>query len=174
MTLGGIWQTILLPPLQEVYGFIQDNIMPVFKIIGDYIKKTLQPVFESFGGFLAGKMTSAFKGISDAIGDVVDWLHDMASMLDNLELPDWLTPGSPTPWEIGLVGINKAMRDLNLQLPVLAKELDKSLPSAAAVPGLSGFGQSVQNDAFQFFAPVYFQGETTSGSLGASVKGRRY
>lgn len=173
--LAGLWQNVLMPPLQAVYGFFQDNILPIFKVIGDYLKKTLQPVFESFSGFLSGKMVSALKAITSAIGKVVDYLQDMASALNNLDLPDWLTPGSPTPWEIGLVGINKAMRDLNLQLPVLAKQLDQSLPSAAAVPGLGGFGQSsVQNDSFQFFAPVVIQGETTPGSLGSNLKGRLY
>jgi hypothetical protein len=48
----------------------------------------------------------------------------------------------------------------------------------ASVPGISGNGQqqagNVQNDQFQFYAPVIVQGSTPAGSLGARLKGRRY
>lgn len=43
--------------------------------------------------------------------------------------------------------------------------------SGIQTPGASS---SVQNDQFQFFAPVILQGATPAGSLGARLKGRRY
>ena len=42
--------------------------------------------------------------------------------LRNLKLPDWLTPGSPTPLEMGIHGINDALGDL---IGTIARQVKK-------------------------------------------------
>lgn len=174
--LAALWQNVLLPALRAVYGYLQNNIFPVLKKVSDFISGTFRPIVDKLASFLENVLAPAFHGISNAISTVIDWLTTMADKLANLQLPAWLTPGSPTPWEIGLIGINNAMEDLNQQLPVLAKNL--SMQVTAAVPGIQGSARSsqdnVQNDNFAFYAPVIVQGSTPSGSLGARLKGRRY
>jgi len=169
-TLAGIWQGVLLPPIQEIFGFLQDNIFPIFQEVSGFVSSTFQPTLEKFGSFLSGKLVKAFKAIGDAIGDVIGWLQDMAKMFDSIELPDWMTPGSPTPWENGLVGINKAMKELNQQLPILAQGLNiqPGMPL-----GLGAVDQSVSNSV-QVIGNVIIRGDTTAGSLGAALQGRRY
>ena len=66
----------------------------------------------------------------DAVKRVVDsfqWMWDkiveVGQALKEMKLPDWLTPGSPTPLELGLIGINRAMDELAgkpLQYPAAA------------------------------------------------------
>ena len=52
-------------------------------------------------------------------------LDRMAERLRNIKLPDWLTPGSPTPFEMGLRGISKALKDISTaQLPEFNAQLN--------------------------------------------------
>jgi hypothetical protein len=174
--LAALWQNILLPALKQVYQYLKDNVFPLFQKLGDFISKTFQPVISALSTFLSNKLAPAFKAIADAVKGVIQWIATLADRLNNLELPAWLTPGSPTPWEIGLLGINDAMAELNKQLPTLAAGLN--LHVSGSVPGIPGNaqqqGDNVQNDQFQFYAPVIVQGSTPAGSLGARLKGRRY
>jgi len=175
--LAGLWQNVLLSSLKAVYQFLKDNIFPLFQKFADYISKTFQPVVDKLGKFLRDVLAPAFNTISNAVKGLITWIATLADRLNNLHLPPWLTPGSPTPWEIGLLGINDAMAELNKQLPTLAAGLNMQV-NASVVPGISGNagqqGSNVQNDQFQFYAPVIVQGSTPAGSLGARLKGRRY
>jgi hypothetical protein len=171
--MAGLWQNVVLPVLKEIWGFLDANIFPIFRAIGSYIGETFQPILEGLSSFLSGSLAPAFGGIVSAIQAAVDWLTQMATIISGLQLPAWLTPGSPTPWEIGLLGINDAMKELNNQLPTMAKNLDRL--SFAGVAGGIGApsGGSVQNDQFQFFAPVIVQ-DTQPAGLAAQLKGRRF
>jgi len=62
---------------------------------------------------------SVFKmvsGVINSIKNVLQWIGKMASKLGSIKLPGFLTPGSPTPFEIGLVGIGGAIKDINATL----------------------------------------------------------
>lgn len=139
--LAGLWQNVLQPALEVVWGVIEDKVLPTFQKIADFVKQTIGPVLEELGNAILPPIEGAFKGIGDAISGVVDWLKDLAGRIGNLELPDWLTPGSPTPFEIGLRGIGDAMRRLSqVQVPRLSSELRQvyeveavSRPDEAAV-----------------------------------------
>ena len=175
--LRGLWQNVLLPALHAVWDFLSANIFPVFQTIGGYISGTFQPILNSLGSFLKSTLVPAFAGISKAIETVIGWLKTMADRINSLKLPDWLTPGSPTPWELGLIGINNAMSELNKQLPVMSRGLDKVSLAGASAPGVASqqvSNTSTQNDNFSFYAPVIVQGSTQPQSLGARLKGRRY
>lgn len=56
----------------------------------------------------------AIKGAVDAVKDAFSWWKDVIdavkSSLVDIELPEWLTPGSPTPLELGIRGITDAIR----------------------------------------------------------------
>ena len=171
--LAGLWQSVLLPALQTVWGFLDANVFPIFRAIGDYISETLQPIFDRLASFIKNNLTPAFSGISNAIQTAIDWIRDLADSINNLQLPAWLTPGSPTPFELGLIGINQALAELNQQMPILARNLQLQTPGIAGL-GSGGGSSSVQNDSFSFYAPVIMQGSTPAGSLGARLKGRRY
>jgi hypothetical protein len=175
--LAGIWQNVLLPALQKIWGFLDANVLPIFRTVAEYLTEKFRPVIEGIATYLKGPLANAFGGISNAIKGVIDWLSQMAEKINNLELPDWLTPGSPTPWEIGLIGINQAMQQLNRTLPVMARGLNQVGAMGASTMGsLAGTGvgsTSVQNDKFQFFAPVVIQ-DVQPDALGGRLRARRY
>lgn len=118
---AGLWENVLQPALETVGEYIGDKLQPVLDAISTFISETLQPAAQSFSDFLGGAFLKAFEGIRDIIEDVTGWLSDMAAKIASIKLPDWLTPGSPTPFEIGLRGIGDALQDVNkLLLPTLS------------------------------------------------------
>ena len=95
--LAGLWQNVLLPALEDVWTFISED---------------LKPVWEALKG--------VFDDVSGAVQTVIDWLSKAADSLRNLELPDWLTPGSPPPLFFALQAVARAMRALSaVELPRL-------------------------------------------------------
>lgn len=114
--LAGVFQHFLLPGITKVGNWMEKHLMPIFKKVADFIGTKLQPVWDALG--------SSIQKIADFIGSVTSKLQALADKLANLKLPDWLTPGSPTPWEIGLWGINRALQKVaSVGLPKLNDEL---------------------------------------------------
>lgn len=169
--LAGFWQNVLLPAITAVYSFLADKLTPVFETVKGWLDKTKEagsqlgaqlrgplvdalekvrafvedkagPVLRWFKRDVVDALAGGFNGIRDAIRWVIGKLEEFKTKLENLSLPGWLTPGSPTPFENGLVGIAKAMDGLNrLQLPGLALGLD-ALPAPAPVLAEGGIGSS--------------------------------
>lgn len=135
-TLKTFWENQLFPALQRVWSWIKANLLPVWesiaKLLGTTVvlavvlivgavKNILIPAFEKLLPHLktavtwvGDKLVGAFNGIRSAIDWVTTKLGNFITKLTNIPaLPDWLTPGSPTPFEIGLLGIAKAMNKVN-------------------------------------------------------------
>jgi hypothetical protein len=110
------WNVVLKPALQAMWEFIQDKIMPLLKKLK---KDIVDPLVRS---------------LADGLGKTLQWLttmlEDFSEALDNLKVPKLFTPGSPTPFEMGLRGINK-------ELSSIART---SLPSFSV--GMAGLGAS--------------------------------
>lgn len=110
--LAGVWENVLWPAIMKVWDALSVKLQPVFDALIVFIEQTLNPAVEGAAGWIGGKLVEAFNAVSKAIQDATGWLVDLANKLRNIKLPDWMTPGSPTPWELGLVGVNEAMKDL--------------------------------------------------------------
>ena len=135
--LAGLWQNVLLPAIMTVGNWLAEKLTPIFKSLGEWINNTLIPTIKTLGGWLSDALTPAFKGISDAISKVVEWIQKMIDKIKNIKLPDWLTPGSPTPFEIGLLGIHEALKKVASEgLP----QLNASLAMNMAAPSLAPAG----------------------------------
>lgn len=144
--LAGLWENVLQPALSAVGEYISSKLQPVFDAISTFIGGTLQPVAQTFGDFLGGAFLKAFEGIRDVVQDVTGWLSDMAAKIRGIKLPDWLTPGSPTPFEIGLRGIADALQDVNkLLLPTLSVAAYASSGNPA---GYMGGGAVAEGDTY--------------------------
>jgi hypothetical protein len=83
--------------------------------------------------------------ISDIIKSIADKIQALIDKLRNLKLPDWLDPGSPTPFELGLRGIADAMADLNrTHLPAFSMQLAMAgIPRGGAAVAGNTFNMSV-------------------------------
>lgn len=145
-TFEGIWNTIS--------GFITR--------IGDAVKTVLygpiqfDPTYglDRTGGLIAA--WDSLREILDKIGLLkpFGWLEGLAALL-----PDWLKPGSPTPWEIalggydgqgGLIGVLRTLASLNpfgWLLDLISKGIDLTKPlfGGSSSPGGVGGGTGSGN-----------------------------
>ena len=87
------------------------------KITIDVLKGTISAVALVLSGFAVtlGHIADAVGAVGDAIDWVVGKWHDMERAARDAinAIPNWLQPGSPTPFELGLRGIGSAMDDLD-------------------------------------------------------------
>ena len=184
--LVSFWNDKLLPAIQAVWSWIQDNLFPLFDALAELLEVTLGlaitalvgfwdnvlqpalksmwewfkdkilPVIEDVAGWLNDKLAPAFEGISKAIETVIGWIKGLTDKLKNIKLPDWLTPGSPTPFEIGLWGIQDALRAVaNTSLPDFHAQLDftdVSLPNAVVSGNMGVNGEPQQ---VNYYTTVY-------------------
>lgn len=162
--MAGLWQNVLKPALSAVWDYIKNNVMPMFtdltrdgldkareasdklsafwsgtlkpalQVVSDLVRDVVGPAFSWFREKVIDRLTGALHSLRDALQWVKDRLNELKAALANLQLPSWLTPGSPTPLEMGLRGIGAAMEKLvRARLPQLQAGLDLSLaPGMAA------------------------------------------
>lgn len=171
--LAGIWQNVLMPALSAVWSYFNDNIIPVLSSVASTLSTVLGPAVSAVAGFF-GDMNTAVGGVSGAISTAIGWLDKLATSLGKIKLPDWLTPGSPTPLEYGLIGIadaaGKAARAID---PLLAAGAGST--QAPAVPGVMTDEQLHQQEAIATqLTAVWTQASTTLGvdwtTLGAIMQ----
>jgi len=113
-TLVEIWNTILLPAIQALHKFVDERLIPKLKEIKDLFEVGLKLACNVLTVVLDG-IKGAFAGVQAAIQWVIDRVNDFRNAIANLQLPDWLTPGSPTPLENALTGIGNAMRGVTAE-----------------------------------------------------------
>ena len=87
------------------------------------------------------KIGNVIMSVFSAIGRAIDWvgvkLNAFAQKLISLRLPSWLKPGSPTPMEIGLLGIADGFTTANkAAMPFLKTmaDLGKAISTPQAIP----------------------------------------
>ena len=118
---------LLKAALTKIWEFVRDNVIPIFVEIAATLDGPVTIALNALKGLLEGAVQTALgifrgavdgvagaiRGITDAINTVIGWIDRLREKLSGLELPGWLTPGSPTPFEYGLIGISDAMRALS-------------------------------------------------------------
>ena len=140
--LQGIWENVLLPAMTNVWTFLQEKLGPAFQWLKDS---------------LVDPASAAFETLSGTIQKVADWIGTLTDGLRNITLPDWMTPGSPTPWENGLVGVQAALQNVaRTGLPALNMALN-----ATPAPAFAGDGGLVSSSpARQTVINMDFRGST--------------
>lgn len=105
--LTTIWETQLKPALEAVWEFIDKNLRPVLEWLQGFLGEKLAEAVE--------KLTTKFTTWKELIDKVINKLREAGD-----SLPDWITPGSPTPLEKGVRGITLAMKELgNVSSPIV-------------------------------------------------------
>ena len=153
--LAGLWQNVLQPALSKV---------------ADFISGTLGPVLEEFKSWL-GDVTGGVDGVANAVKTATDWLSKMADKIRNVNLPDWLTPGSPTPFEMGLRGISNALQEITqVRLPQFGTELSRleTMRAMASVPT----NQMVQHNDNRQYNTITLDGQAGDESLADKLSWR--
>lgn len=136
-TLADFWNNTLYPALQAIWEFISVDMLPIWQALADLIKvtvvaafeiltnfwnETLHPVLKAIWEFVRDKIIPIFSGWADSMGGISGIISGIAGTIQSLtekisnmakNMPSWLKPGSPTPFEIGLRGIADAMAEVN-------------------------------------------------------------
>jgi hypothetical protein len=99
---------VLLPALEAVGAYLSETFQPIWDALVDFFNDTFGPVLSEMSDTFLPALQGAFDGIASAVDTVIGWITDLTDALEDIELPDWLQPGSPTPFEIGLLGIASA------------------------------------------------------------------
>ena len=133
----------LLAAFQEIMGHIKTQLKPVldelfaafsiifeelglgagdidwFRVAIDGLKIGITLVAHVMRGFATtlGQIAGAVRAVGDAVGWVVGKWDDMKRAARDAinAIPDWLRPGSPTPFEMGLRGIGDAVKDIDFR-----------------------------------------------------------
>jgi hypothetical protein len=132
--LAAIWKNVLQPALEKIWQFLQDNVIPILVQLAGIVRENIGPALEWLKNNVLDPVAGALGSIGDAISKVISWLDTMAEKLNNIKLPKWLQPGSPTPFELGLLGINAALEDT---IHLMDRLSMPNAPVAAAI-GYSG------------------------------------
>jgi len=104
--------------------------------------------FKSAFQWIGNTASKVFKSIAQAVVQLVGYINKLKSSLMSLDVPDVLTPGSPTPFEIGLRGVGDAMKSLSSNA---IPEMNIGLESApAAISKASGGDRSTYIDNRSF------------------------
>ena len=171
--LAGIWHNTLLPAFMKVWSFLKTSVFPLLSAIADFLgavfglaikivagyiiniwlpnfmkmvdffKQHVLPVIQKLATFLIKNLAPAFGAIAQGISVVIGWFSRMADAIRNVQLPDWLTPGSPTPFELGLLGINDALKQVTRQgLPGLEMGLQLAPAAGISAPAPVAVGGS--------------------------------
>ena len=73
----------------------------------------IKSVWQSGMAFLQSVASRIFNGIVTLINNVMAAIERMKSALMSIKAPAFLTPGSPTPFERGLLGVSQAMQTIS-------------------------------------------------------------
>lgn len=145
--------------LEAVGGFIDDTVVPAVKTLTEWFADKLVPAVKDLAEKVDGPLKSALawlhdkllipvrtalSTLGDKIKDVTGFFQGLADKLNGLKdkLPSWLTPGSPTPLELGLDGIAESMVDVVQQFIKFGATL-----KGANLDNLSRFGLAVRDVA---------------------------
>jgi hypothetical protein len=151
---AGVWENVLLPAIQAVSDWVSEKLQPIFEALGDFWENTLLPIIEDVASWLNEKLSPAFDWLGGILDSVTGFFNDLAEGLNGLKdkLPDWLTPGSPTPLEIGLRGVHKILKTINKEgLPDFNEKLNNfeapniglRQPSMKNISEIGGGGQQI-------------------------------
>jgi hypothetical protein len=168
--LSDFWNNVLLPAITDVWSFIETSLFPLFKSVAEFIaaaftlafsalviffneklvpalkvayewfNDNILPVLKTVAEWVGGKVSSAFNTLKDIIGWVTDKVKLLTDAIKLIKLPKALTPGSPTPFELGLRGIGKELKTLSAI----------SLPQFTASVNMSGSVSDTGTQAFNF------------------------
>lgn len=139
--LGDIFGWLVDKVLTPLWKFINDPLIPILSDIFNWLKveipkaiDALGVAFKWFKDNILAPVEKAFQGVLDVIAWLVDKIEILAGWLAEVgnAIPWELIPGSPTPFELGLVGINKALKNMAaIELPGMMFQTRLMQPVAA-------------------------------------------
>jgi TP901 family phage tail tape measure protein len=132
--VAGVWNNDIKPAFETAKKIFED----VTAFINEHLGKAIQWLSDNvFSG-----LNKALEGIKGVLNWFLDKLQKLKDLIGSIKLPSWMDPGSPTPLELGILGINAALRDMNsllgdtASLPIM--RMGAVMPAMPAQPTLAG------------------------------------
>lgn len=150
-------------------GRIIDWVNEINRQIKGFFEGLAQSMFDNSIMGRIWNMVGGINGIKDALQHVTDDFQRFIDGFKNVQLPWWLTPGSPTPMEWGIRGITSALAKLDAQMPVLnvaanVQEGTRYNAPASAQAIYQGARSTTNTQTTTVNMPVTFSGGVASGS----------
>lgn len=133
--------------LQSLAASIQNEIGKAFQWLNDTI---LTPLNNTFGALVS--LAESFLG----------WLKQIAEMIANMQLPDWLQRHSPSPLEQVLMYSNQHLREMAGLLPSSLGALGGMNAPGLGFAGVGGGGVTNANRAVNFYGDVSIGSESAA------------
>lgn len=111
--LSTLFSTVFRIALTVVAGILQRYFLPQLSLMASLFRNVIFPIVYAVGRFLAEQFVNSIINVGKAIDWLVQRIAYLNERLSKLSIPTWLTPGSPTPLETGILGIVSATRKLN-------------------------------------------------------------
>lgn len=165
----GAIEEVLSPPIDDLkraFADLGETLGEFFVVLGidtgkGHLREFLDSLVVGASVLFIIRLRNAIEGLARNI----DWLNEVLTplaknwdIIGKLVLPPWLTPGSPTPFELGLRGITDAMTDLNTF----------GAPQLRAAIGDLGGQTNVTNNNYNLTAQ--YQDRQSPGSLADDVR----
>lgn len=132
--LSTLFTTVFRIGVTVAAGILQRYLIPSLERVGLFLRNVLFPVIFDIGKFLAVQFVISIINVGKAIDWLVARIAWLNERLNELTIPWWLTPGSPTPLETGVLGVVSAMKKLDtLKMPMFTE----------SSPALAGSEQGV-------------------------------
>jgi phage-related protein len=134
------------------------------------------------GGDIQNIGLAIVQGVWQGIQNAASWFNTQitgffTNMVNNVQSSLGINSPSKVFAGIGVNTIKGFAEGAMGEFQAMQAEINTAFGGLAFMPSLSsgsGLRSTNQNDSFQFFAPVIIQGHTPSGSLGATLKGKRF
>jgi phage-related minor tail protein len=140
--LSDFWKNTLQPAMKVVSDFITDKVLPIFKDVKDFIVDFLGPKIQWLADTVFLGLKTAIDGIKGTLEWFLDKLQKLKDLIGSITLPSWMDPGSPTPLELGIIGINAALREMNGLWGDMASQpimrMGAMMPTMPGQPTLAG------------------------------------
>ena len=137
---GGIADTTKMLGKLFTDAWGDGGILGVLKLVSTFIKESftmqlnnLLNLLKGIGGYISNYLVWGWTNMVTVIGWVIQRIQELVKAFQALEIPDWFTPGSPTPLELGIRGIGDAMKSTSgMAMPAFTAGLQMTPVTASA------------------------------------------
>lgn len=138
------WNTFFWPLIERFYNWLNQNVNPETDKWTEALGRVAAIIRDTLSGILKSLLQDRIKPfaegvdkIKNAVKRLIEWLEKLIETLARIDIPPVLTPGSPTPFEIGLWGISSAAKQVNDDLSNMTGlfgDLNKTVVSPTVNP----------------------------------------
>lgn len=175
-----------LPSFEDLQRFVEDNlnislddlntflddIISALQSIGLVLGEELPPEMEGFRKEVLSPLTGAFKSMKDEIKGINDQINTFKTIAPGMgdAVPDMFRPGSPSPFEIALGGVNRELDGAIERLNNLSVEprVTQTVTSAPFAAMRAANSYSVERNAN--FGDVNIYNQMTEENFKAAVR----